>query len=192
MARVAEVTIAPLTAQRWPDLEALFGPKGACAGCWCMWWRLAAKEWDAMQGEPNRLAFKTLVDAGEEPGLLAYVDGQPAGWCALAPRRAYVRLERMRIFKPVDDQAVWSVVCFFIGKGRRGYGLSRVLLQAAVDYARRHGARIIEGYPVEPKKEKVSPLFIYTGLASTFRQVGFVEVERRSATRPIMRYVVQD
>jgi GNAT superfamily N-acetyltransferase len=183
--------IHTLTPERWPDVEELFGPRGACAGCWCMWWRLVAKDWERNKGQGNKDAFEVLVKAGEVPGLLAYTDGKPVGWCAIAPRMEYVRLERMRIFQPVDEQPVWSVTCFFVARGFRNKGVTAQLLQAAVDYAKTQGAQIVEGYPVEPKKGRMADVFVYTGLASTFRQVGFAEAARRSETRPIMRYVLK-
>ena len=137
----------------------------------------------------NRKDFKRLVDSGKVPGILAYSEGQPIGWFAVAPREGFPRLERSRILSRVDDKPVWSVVCFFVAKPFRGKGVSVRLLSAAVDYVRKQGGRIVEGYPVEPKKGWRSPdPFVYTGLASAFRRAGFVEVIRRSDTRPIMRY----
>jgi GNAT superfamily N-acetyltransferase len=121
---------------------------------------------------------------------LAYVKEQPVGWCAIAPRESYPVLERSRILKPVDEAPVWSVVCFFVSKGFRGKGITTALLRAAVDSAKQWGARVIEGYPIEPKNPRMPAVFAWTGLASAFRQAGFVEVLRRSETRPIMRYVV--
>jgi len=176
----------PLTSDRWPDLERLFGPRGACAGCWCMWWRLTRPEWNRTKGEGNRKAFRKLVRSGAEPGVLAYADGGPVGWCAIAPREQYPKLSHSRILKPVDDQPVWSVTCFFVARGFRRQGLSTKLLKAAVDFARARGAKIIEGYPHDTKKPTADP-FVYTGLLSAFRQAGFKEVARRSKTRPIMR-----
>ena len=101
-------------------------------------------------------------------------------------------LERSRLLKRVDAAPVWSVVCFFVSKAFRGKGVTTVLLQAAVEYAGEHGARTVEGYPIEPKTPRIPPVFAWTGLASAFRKSGFVEVERRSDTRPIMRYVIMD
>jgi GNAT superfamily N-acetyltransferase len=129
------------------------------------------------------------VESGPPPGLLAYVEGKPAGWCAVAPREEYPRLEGSRILKPVDAQAVWSVTCFFIAKEHRGRGVSGALLDAAVEFARKHGARIVEGYPVD--KSEVPAVFAWTGLASAFRKAGFVEAARRSETRPIMRLAMK-
>ncbi|HEX6817795.1 MAG TPA: GNAT family N-acetyltransferase [Ktedonobacterales bacterium] len=184
------VEIYPLTPERWGNLEQLFGPRGACAGCWCMYWRLPSAEWERMRGEGAREELHSLVSTGNPPGLLAYCASVPVGWIAIAPREVYSRLERSRILKPVDDQPVWSVTCFFVARAHRRSGITVRLLQAAVSYAGEHGARIIEGYPVEPAKGDMPPVYAYTGLASAFRRAGFVEVARRSATRPIMRYTI--
>jgi GNAT superfamily N-acetyltransferase len=188
----SEFECHPLTPERWPHLEALFGPRGATGGCWCMWWRMPRAQFTTHKGEGNKQVFQRLVEGGEIPGLLAYADGQAVGWCAIAPRERYPVLERSRILKRVDDQAVWSVVCFFVKRPFRGQGLTTVLLHAAVDYATRQGARIIEAYPIEPKAARTADVFVYTGLVSSFRRAGFVEVLRRSETRPIMRYLVFD
>ena len=176
-----------LTSNRWRDLERLFGDNGACGGCWCMWFRLTNREFEAKKGEGNRQVMKALVDSGEEPGILAYVDGEPAAWCAVAPRESYGRLERSRLLKPVDEKPVWSAVCFFVDKRFRGRGLTVGLLEAAAEHVRRQGGELLEGYPVEPRKEKAPPVFMYHGLASAFTKAGFTEVARRSETRPIMR-----
>ena len=185
-----KLKILPATAKHWPDLENLFGKNGACAGCWCMWWRLQRAEWVRQKGARNRMGLKKIVERNEMPGLLAYAGKRPVGWCALAPREAYPRLDRSRILKRVDEQPVWSVVCFFVAREFRRRGVTLRLLEAAVDYAWKHGAKIIEGYPVEPKQAGMPDVFAYTGLVSAFRKTGFVEVERRSKSRPIMRCVL--
>ncbi len=187
-----ELRIVPLTPERWPDLEALFGERGACGGCWCMWWRLPRAQFGQQKGPVNKAAFETIVRAGETPGLLAYVDGQPAGWCAVAPREEYPALERSRILKRVDEQPVWSVTCFFVARPYRRSGLTVRLLTAAVAHARAHGASIVEGYPVEPRQGNMPDAFAFTGTAAAFRRAGFVEALRRSETRPIMRYVLAE
>jgi GNAT superfamily N-acetyltransferase len=181
------MTIRPLTPARWPDLVRLFGPNGACAGCWCMWPRRSAAEFRRGKGAPNRRAFRRIAAAGPPPGVLAYVDGVAAGWCAVAPRDAYPRLDRSRVMARVDDApAVWSVTCFFVGRAYRGRGLALPLLRAVVALARRRGARIVEGYPSE-LAARTADTFVWMGLADTFRAAGFVEVARRAPTRPIMR-----
>ncbi|HSF34204.1 MAG TPA: GNAT family N-acetyltransferase [Candidatus Tectomicrobia bacterium] len=181
-----------LSADRWRDLETLFGPRGAAGGCWCMYWRLPRAQFTAQKGEGNKHALRHLVESGAIVGLLAYAQGQPVGWCAIAPRESYPVLERSRILKRVDKTSVWSVVCFFVSKAFRGKGVTTALLRAAVDHASQQGARVIEGYPIEPKRGRMPDIFAWTGLASAFRQAGFVEVQRRSETRPIVRYTVQN
>lgn len=180
----------PLSPERWKDLESLFGERGACGGCWCMWWRLKRSQFEKQKGEENRKALKKIVDSGEIPGLLAYANGQPIAWCSVAPRETFPVLERSRTLKRIDDQPVWSVVCFFVAKPFRRKGLTVKLLRASLEYAKEHGARIVEGYPVEPKKTSIPDAFAFTGLVSVFRKARFVEVLRRSETRPIMRYYI--
>ncbi len=170
----------------------LFGARGACGGCWCMWWRLKRSQFDKQKGAGNKKALKKIVDSGQVPGLLAYAQGQPVGWCSIGPREVYPVLERSRILKRVDEQPVWSVVCFFVAKSCRRKGVSGSLLKAAVEYAGEQGAKIIEGYPVEPKKASIPDPFAFHGLSATFRQTGFVEVARRSETRPIMRLFIEE
>jgi GNAT superfamily N-acetyltransferase len=188
---LAHLEFYPVTPDRWRDLEKLFGEHGACGGCWCMWWRLKRSEFDQKKGAGTKRALKQLIAQGQAPGLLAYADGEPMGWCSVAPREDFSALERSRILRRVDDEPVWSVVCFFVARPFRRKGVTNKLLTAAIGYAREHGARIIEGYPVEPKVGNVPDAFVFTGLASAFREAGFVEVTRRSETRPIMRYVIE-
>ena len=155
-----------------------------------MWWKLTRAQFEKQKGAGTKKALKRIVELGETPGILAYANGQPVGWCAVAPREVYPALERSRILKRVDDKPVWSVVCFFVARPFRRRGLTVKLLRAAVEHAIQHGAQIVEGYPVEPEKTPAPDVFVYTGLASAFRQAGFVEVLRRSQTRPVMRYFV--
>ncbi len=189
--RESRLTFHPLTLARWADFERLFGERGACGGCWCMWWRLKRSEFEKRKGAGNKRAMKAIVRGGEVPGIIAYSGKEPIGWCSVAPRADYSALERSRILKPVDDRPVWSVVCFFVEKAHRGSGVSVELLRAAVAHAKRHGARIVEGYPVEPKQDRMPDAFVWFGLASAFERAGFEEVARRSETRPIMRFHIQ-
>jgi GNAT superfamily N-acetyltransferase len=189
VAQSSSIEFHSLTPDRWDDLVALFGERGACGGCWCMYWRQTSAQYTERKGAANRRAMQKLVKADETPGLLAYIEGRPVAWCAVAPREVYVRLENSRILQPVDDGPVWSISCFFIAKQQRRTGLSVKLLKAAIDFVRERGGRIVEGYPVEAEK-KQADAFVWTGLASSFRKAGFKEVARRSETRPIMRYEV--
>jgi len=183
------IEVHPLTPERWADFERLFGPSGAYGGCWCMWFRARVKDFRSASGRENKPAMKAIVDSGHVPGLLAYVNGEPAGWCSLDPREQFPHLEHSRTLRRIDDRPVWSVVCFVIGKKFRRQGLMGALLRAAVDYARSQGAQVIEGYPVEPGAE-LTGYAGYTGIASAFRRAGFVEAARAPNGRPIMRYYV--
>jgi len=182
----AGLRFRPLTPARWKDLEALFGPRGACAGCWCMWPRFASAQMRQRSNEANRRALRRLVNSGEPPGILAYRDGRPVGWCAFAPRGEYRRLATSRVLRPVDDKPVWSIICFFIARGVRRAGLTGALLRAALEHVRKRGARIAEAYPVDVRA-RMSSSALWHGIASTFFRNGFKEVVRRSADRPIVR-----
>jgi GNAT superfamily N-acetyltransferase len=186
----ASFVFHPLTPERWSDLESLFGERGACGGCWCMWPRVPRADFEKGKGAANKGAFRRIVRAGEPPGILAYANGAPAGWCAIGPRAGFVRLEGSRVLAPVDDQPVWSVVCFFIARPYRRQGLSAALLREAARFAAARGARIVEGYPIDPQSKTSADAFAWTGLARSFESAGFTETLRRSPTRPIMRLAV--
>jgi len=185
------ITFQPLTAARWSDFESLFGPNGACGGCWCMLWRLPRSRFEHQKGAGNKEAMRAIVEAGEVPGILAYLAERPIAWCAVAPRSSYPALARSRVLKPIDDAPVWSVACLFVAKEHRHTGVSVQLLRAAVEYVKQHGGKVVEGYPVEPKNRTLPPAFVWTGLATAFVRAGFVECARRSETRPIMRYAIR-
>lgn len=180
------LSFAPLTLDRWRDLETLFGARGACAGCWCMYPRLSRSAWEAGRGAANKRALRRLVAAGPPPGILAYRGETPIGWCAIAPRGSYPLLARSRVLAPVDDSPVASIACLFVAKAERKRGVSKQLLRAAAAFARSWGARLVEGYPTD-KQGSQPDAFLWTGLASAFLSAGFAEVARRSRTRPIMR-----
>ena len=189
---IQKLEFHPLTRERWSDFEKLFGPRGACGGCWCMWYRLKRSKFEKQKGEGNRKAMKTHVDGGNVPGIIAYRYGKPVAWCAVAPREDFSALERSRILKQIDDKPVWSIVCFFVEKNHRRQGLNIALLIAAIDFAKQRGAEILEGYPVEPKKNPMPDVFAFYGLASAFKKAGFKECLRRSETRPIMRFIITE
>lgn len=173
---------------RWDDLVALFGANGAYSNCWCTWWRLSAKEWDAAGADQRREHLHGAVRTGPAPGLLAYRDGVPVGWVAVAPRGEYPRLNRSPHTRPVDDVPVWSVTCFWIPRAQRRTGVATALLDAACGAAADAGAPAIEGYPVDPAVRQVAASDAYTGTVAMFQRAGFVELARRSPTgRVVMR-----
>jgi len=182
-----QIDTHPLTSDRWRDLAALFETSGTTRTCWCMWFRESTADFRANGGDKNKRAFRRIVQRNDAPpGVLAYIDGSVAGWCAVAPREQYTRLARSRTLKPVDDRPVWSVTCFFIGSHARRKGVGHALLRAAVDLAAHHGAKIIEGYPLVPGR-KLRSDEAYVGVSSLFEKAGFSEVARPSDSRVIMR-----
>jgi GNAT superfamily N-acetyltransferase len=176
-----DLSFHPLTQKLWRDFELLFGNHGACGGCWCMYWKLRGKDFSENTGDVTRQMQKSIVDSKTVPGLLAYSEGYPVGWIAVEPRSAYPKLAHSRTFKPVDDQEVWSITCFFIEKKHRRKGITVELLKAAVEHVKSLGGKIVEGYPVDTKREEPAS-FIYTGTASAFKQAGFNEVARHFST----------
>ena len=184
--RPLKLRFAPATAAHWRDIQKLFGPNGACAGCWCMWWRLPRREWSAGKGEGNKAALRRLMGGGTVPGIIALAQGKPVGWVAFAPREDYVRLSVSRTLKPIDARPVWSITCFFVARAYRGRGLMTRLIEAAVAFARKRGATLIEGYPTNPSG-KTADAFMYTGTQSAFMRAGFETAARPSKSARIVR-----
>jgi GNAT superfamily N-acetyltransferase len=189
--RRLKLSFEPVTPERWRDFEALFGERGACAGCWCMWFRGTRAEYRRNQGAGNKRRMKKIIRSGQVPGILAYHEGEAVGWCAVGPRETYEALARSRIMAPVDDKPVWSLTCLFVRRDLRHRGVSARLLDAAARYAASRGARLVEGYPVEARKHDEPEPFLYHGVASAFRKARFREVARRSESRPVMRRAVR-
>jgi GNAT superfamily N-acetyltransferase len=180
------IEVHPLTPDRWNDLTILFGERGANSGCWCMWWRLSNKGF-AQGNTANKAAFKQIVDEGRVPGLLAYLDGKPAGWISAAPRAEFARLDLSRNYKAIDDIPVWSIVCFYIDRFCRKQGVASELLRSAIAYAASKGAQVIEAYPRPTGPDRSSSSDLYTGTLDMFLSMGFEEVTRRAPNRPIVR-----
>ena len=186
-----ELTFKPVTLEEWDDLQALFNEPGPQHGCWCMYWRVTRADYHRQYGEGHRAALREIIAAGRVPGILAYHEGRPVGWCSVAPREEFPVLDRSPKLKRVDDQPVWSIVCFFTSRPYRRRGLTRALIEAAIEYAQAHGALIIEAYPVTAEGARYSHYEMYTGVLSTFERLGFREAVRRSERRPIMRLTIE-
>lgn len=187
-----KLTVHPLTPERWPDLEALFNARGCSVarGCWCMYYRESGKV-EVPAGlslaQTRRANLKTLTETrGVAPGLIGYRGQQPVGWVTLGPREDYAKLRRSPVMKPVDDQPVWSIICFVVPAEFRGQGVARELLQGAIDWAARRGAKLLEAYPVD-KPQRSHDEYLWHGAASMFAAAGFEEVARRKPQRPIVR-----
>lgn len=188
----AGVTIEPAHGPSWPAVESVLGRRGSVKGCWCMFFRQTPQERREQWGDGNRAALRELVDAGREPGLIAHVDGEPAGWCSIAPREEFSRLDRSPLSRRIDDQPVWALVCLYVVPEQRGAGLSRRLVDAALDHGASRGAEIVEAYPVDDAPGPVPVDRAYHGTVSLLRSFGFEEVARRQELRPVMRLDVSD
>jgi acetyltransferase (GNAT) family protein len=177
----------PVTPERLADLARFSAAHGKFRYCSCMRWRMASADYKRSTKERRIAALDTLVEQETPVGVLAYRDGEPVGWVSIAPRETYAALERFKALPRVDDQPIWSVVCFFIDRYERGQGLTLGLLRAAVAYAIAQGEEIVEGYPVEPGPR----LYTYMGSPATFRAAGFQDVGRPAEGRLIMRYFAE-
>jgi GNAT superfamily N-acetyltransferase len=182
-----QITVRPLATDDWPNILRLFGEKGACGGCWCMWWRVphGGKMWQEVKGQVNRDKFRRLIKAGKVYGILAFAGEEPVGWCSFGPRRELPRLESVRALKRDWKDDTWSIVCFYINARWRGRGIARQLLEAATARAFALGAREIEGYPVVPKQAPVPAVFAYTGVPALFEKQGYSELPRPQMSRPL-------
>jgi GNAT superfamily N-acetyltransferase len=173
----------PVIAERWPDLVELFN-RPIVRTCFCMYYRKTGEATGA--GSVNREAMQALVQQGTVPGLIGYEDGVPVAWVSLGPRDDFPKLRRSPIMKPVDDLPVWSIVCFFVDRDTRGRGLAARMLDAAIDFARSQGARLIEAYPVDADARR-DPDLMFFGAKSMFDRAGFREVARRRPARAVVR-----
>ena len=187
-----KLTVAPVTPDRWFDLEAIFNAKGCsiARGCWCMAYCLSRSRAPLPLGvthaQANRAALKALVDAGKPPGLIGYRGKVPVGWVSIGPREDFAKLRRSPVMKAVDAQPVWSVICFVVPAEYRGRGVAQALLKGAMAYARKQGATLVEAYPVD-KPARSNDDYMWFGAKSMFDNAGFEEVARRKPHRPVVR-----
>jgi GNAT superfamily N-acetyltransferase len=190
------VEVVPASAERWADVRTLFEGDGP-RGCWCQYWRRSSAAYSSGGPGSGEANLGSGVRAGPPaPGVIAYLDGEPAGWCGLGPRASMERLVRSRTIPPLDDLAVWSIVCFKVRVGYRRRGVARALLDGAIDYARASGAPAVEAYPIDPEARRLDVAFSYVGFTSMFEAAKFeriVETTARSAGRPriVMRRDLQ-
>lgn len=176
------------TADRWDDLAELMGERGDPSRCWCQYYRSEGPYRHQARAD-NRAAMCRQVKAATVPqGVLAYADGRPIGWCAVAPRADYPRLATMKAARTTQDEpGLWSVTCFVVRVGHRRQGVAARLLAAAVDFARRHGGRVVEAYPVDPSVRPTGSSGLFQGPLSMYLNAGFVEVARPSGSRAVVR-----
>ena len=184
-----DLTFEPLTKTNWQKFEQLFGEKGACGNCWCMYYRLPKSEFDEGKTDNgNKDKMKELVWDNKPTGMLALYEGRAIAWCALAPRGDFVKLSRSRVHKPIDDKPVWSIPCFFVHKDFRRCGISVELLKSLILYSKQKNIEVLEAYPTIPTKGTLPDSFAWIGLYSSFKKAGFVIVDRTSKNRPMVRF----
>ncbi len=168
------MSVVPLTPEIWPALADLFASGGDPKWCWCQFWRKPGSNWSNTTADDNREDLRALMaGAGPAPGLVALADGKAIGWVGLGPRDDFGRLARSRTLPQLPGDDVWVVNCFVVAKGARRSGVAGRLLAAAVEYARDHGARIVEGYPVDTRGARITSASVYTGTAAMFERAGF-------------------
>lgn len=183
------ITVVPATLDLFDDVAAVLPTGGGQGGfgCTCQYFRMSSGDYNRSTAEDRLRALRSQLAATPAPGVLAYEDGEPVGWCGFAPRSDYERLVRSRTIPAVDDTPVWSVVCFVVKAGHRRRGITKALLEGAVAYAAQHGAPALEAYPIDPAGDRVSTAFLYVGTVRTFEEAGFekvVETGAKSARLP--------
>jgi GNAT superfamily N-acetyltransferase len=195
-ASAGDLEIRPLTPERMPDLAGLFEQGGDPKWCWCAFYRVRSVDFRTGTARGNRAVMERATVAtaaeGRAPGLVAYRGDAAVGWVSLGPRDDYERLTHSKVLAPVDDRPVWSIVCFVVARQARGQGVAHALLDAAIAYARDHGATLLEAYPADTDGRRISAASAYKGTVPMFEAAGFDVVERRqanrtSAPRPIVR-----
>ena len=186
------IQVVPLTPDTWPALAALFEEGGDPRWCFCQYFRVRGLDWSNSSGEENRERLHALAAAGPPPGLVAFRGDRAVGWVSLGPRTDFDRLNHAKLLAPVDEQPVWSIVCFVVSRRARGTGVATALLEGAVAYARNAGAERLEAYPVDTAGGKIPAANAYHGTLSMFEAAGFEVVDRRqwnrtTPVRPIVR-----
>ncbi|WP_375384593.1 GNAT family N-acetyltransferase [uncultured Microbacterium sp.] len=185
-----DIIIAPATADRTDDADHALTGGGDGASCRCQWWTITNAEFQATTVDDKVEMLRDEMRGDPAPGLIAYVDGEAAGWVRVGRRDALRRIPRTRELaeatQPWDDPSIWAISCFVVRKEYRGIGLTARLLEAAVDFARSHGAATIEGYPIDTSAGKKSPNNLFRGVLSVFAAAGFHEIARPKPDRAIV------
>lgn len=190
---INQLSIEPVTKKNWNKFVELFGEKGACGNCWCMYYRQSKTDFlEGKVDDGNKNAIKDLVWDSKPVGLIGILEGQAIAWCAFAPREDFIKLEKSRVHKRIDNKDVWSIPCLFIDKNYRRSGVSVLLLKGAIKYAKENSINIIEAYPTIPTQDKIPDSFAWIGLFKSFERAGFKIVDRTSKNRPMVRYYIKN
>ena len=181
---IIELTVRPASVETWPALEDLFGEKGACNGCWCMYWRIG-NQYNKRSRDLNKSEFQQIIKNGPPPGIMAFHHQKAVGWCQVTPRIYLPYLENLTGKDQPADQDIWSISCFYIRSKYRRLGLTSILIKEALKIAQQANARLLEAYPVDKKDSRS---ISYTGYVSTFRRTGFKLTGQKVFTRQIMQH----
>jgi len=195
LSKADNIRFEELRPDLWRDVERLFGPNGACGGCWCMYWRAESyKAWLKMKGAAAKEAFKSLIQKGKTHGVLAFAEEEPVGWCSFGPRQDFPVLESIQAYKRNDTSDVWSITCLFIHPKWRRKGLSHALLRAAVEAMQKRGVKIVEGYPVTTTKDgrRLGSSMAWTGPIKIFEELGFKTVQSTNPLKPLVRLELKE
>ncbi|MEA5367398.1 GNAT family N-acetyltransferase [Amycolatopsis sp., V23-08] len=168
-------------ASRFEDVAALLNPGGNPRACWCLAYRITSAEYSALRGEQRAARVRDLCAGSPAPGVVAYDGATPVGWCGVSPRSRMERLVRSRTIPALDDRPVWSVVCFVVRSPFRRRGVSRALLDGAVEYAREQGAPAVEGFPVDTEGARISSSAAHVGTTTLFEAAGFERIRPTQA-----------
>jgi GNAT superfamily N-acetyltransferase len=188
-----DIHVVPANEASWDDLQAVLGTRGDAPRCQCQWFRTASAEWRSVPVSERAERLRAQTEATNTSGLVAYLDGEPVGWCAVEPRPVYVHLLGSRVVwagraEDPDDDSVWAVTCFVTRTGYRRRGVSGALAAATVEHARQRGARAIEGYPmITLPGQEVTWGELHVGSRNAFADAGFIEVSRPTRRRVVMR-----
>jgi GNAT superfamily N-acetyltransferase len=189
---LSQLSIEPVTKKNWNKFVKLFGDRGACGNCWCMYYRLSNADFrEGKVDDGNKRAIKRIVWEGKPIGILGLLEEEAIAWCAFAPREDFIKLGNSRVHKRIDDKEVWSIPCFFIDKDYRRSGVSVQLLKGVIKYAKENGIKIIEAYPAIPTQDRIPDSFAWIGLFKSFERAGFEIVDRTSKNRPMVRYYIE-
>ena len=186
------IEVLPASADRWPHVERVMQTPGDPETCWCMTFRVPREDWDARGVEQNRDDLHALVEAGMRPGLVAYDDGEPVGWCAVAPLTDFVRLTASPFIAQArpdgdDPSGRWAVLCFVVSPSARGGGLVDTMIAAAAEHARSQGATGLEAIPLDvDSAEHLTADELYGGTVAAFGSAGFVPLARLGPERVLM------
>lgn len=195
------VAIVPANEASWEDIQQVFGFRGDAAHCQCQRYKIGVRDWASIPDEARAAMLREQTNcgdpaAGSTTGLVAYLDGEPVGWCAVEPRVNYPRLLKTRVpwtgrNEDRTDETVWAVTCFAIRVGYRRQGISGALAAAAVDFARANGARVLEAYAMATRPgEEITWGELHVGSRNVFADAGFEEVGHPTPRRYVMRVVL--